>query len=579
VARAGLINALSATATILLLHEDRFRLAVALAAATVLAISWRARPRRPLPSLAPTRFPHMAARALLVIGLTAAALRRLDNDAVTTTAGVLQVVLVLQEASLLRVARVVPDAVGLPGSSVSRGRLVLPTLVFWANVAMMVWLALVVCLRWSSWLIVVPAALAVAAAGALYLSAIVSWRRRDEDLVDLRAAITDYAPEFVLHFSGNRASLYQITMWVPYLDRIGRRYVVFVRERHTLVQLSRDQIAAPVVLCNSIAKLEAAVVDSLRAAFYVNNGMKNTHLVRFGQLYHVQLLHGDSDKPPSYSPVTALYDKVFVAGQAGRDRYTRHGVMIPDEKFAIVGRPQVEDIQTVASQPPRSGPPTVLYAPTWRGQYDDSNFCSLPNAAPIFEALVSAGARVIFRPHPFSLSDQESAAQIAAAEQVLARDNSRNASGHVYGEEATELTIVESFNLSDALVSDVSSVVSDYLFSQKPFAVSDMLEEGEDFPRTFPLASAAYVIPRTLDGLTEIIARMLGPDPLEEQRREMRRYYLGDFPAEGYAEAFTVAARAVIDLPPKRPAEHEDNDDDEESGAEPAAVFDGADDD
>jgi hypothetical protein len=33
----------------------------------------------------------------------------------------------------------------------------------------------------------------------------------------------------------------------------------------------------------------------------------------------------------------------------------------------------------------------------------------------------------------------------------------------------------------------------------------------------------------------------------------------------------------VVDLPPKRPAEHEDNDDDEESGAEPVAAFEGND--
>jgi hypothetical protein len=47
----------------------------------------------------------------------------------------------------------------------------------------------------------------------------------------------------------------------------------------------------------------------------------------------------------------------------------------------------------------------------------------------------------------------------------------------------------------------------------------------------------------------------------------------------GYAEAFVVAARAVLDLPAKRRPEHEDNDDDEESGAEAVAAFEGADDD
>ena len=562
----------------LFLLGDHFFLAALLAAATLLAISWRSRWQRPRIAAAPTRSLHMTVRALLIAGLASAGLRRFDNEAITMTAAVLLLLMVMQETSLQRVARRVQDSVNLPGGDEQRRRFLSPDSLFWLNVVLTVWLALAVWLRWSAWLVLAPAILGAASVAALYLSAFAAWRHQSDALADLRATLTDYAPEFVLHFSGNRASLHQITMWVPYLDRIGRRYVVIVRERHTLVQLARQPIAAPVVLCNSIAKLEASVVDSLRAAFYVNNGMKNTHLVRFGQLYHVQLLHGDSDKPPSYSPVTALYDKVFVAGHAGRDRYTLHGVMIPDEKFVIVGRPQVEEIETGASQPARTGLPVVLYAPTWRGQYDDSNFCSLPIAVPIVEALLSVGARVVFRPHPFSRSDRESAAQIAEAEQVLARDNILHAAGHLFGEPATELTIVESFNQSDALVSDVSSVVSDYLFSGKPFAVSDMLGEGPTFARTFPLATAAYVIPRSLVGLTDSLAKMLGPDPLADQRKEMRRYYLGDFPANGYAEAFLIAARAVIDLPPKRPAEHEDNDD-EESGAAPVPAFEGTDDD
>src|SRR5690625_5823159 len=60
---------------------------------------------------------------------------------------------------------------------------------------------------------------------------------------------------------------------------------------------------------------------------------------------HVQLLHGDSDKASSFNPVTAFYDNVFVAGQAGIDRYENNGVDIPKHKFTIVGRPQVESVE------------------------------------------------------------------------------------------------------------------------------------------------------------------------------------------------------------------------------------------
>ena len=93
-------------------------------------------------------------------------------------------------------------------------------------------------------------------------------------------------------------------------------------------------------------------MPSLKVAFYVNNAARNTHFIERRELTHVWLNHGDSEKPACYNPVHAIYDLIFVAGQAGIDRYARHGVHIPAEKFRIVGRPQVEQI-TRATSPDR----------------------------------------------------------------------------------------------------------------------------------------------------------------------------------------------------------------------------------
>ena len=569
---SAVVNAVGVLATVLLIHGEHLAWAGVLTGITFTAVALHARGRRAS---------HMTVRALLVAGVAAVAQSRLDHAWFTLGTAALLLLLVIAETAVLHLPPVQGHrAINLPTAPKSRPLMLSASLLFRANLILSAWFAVGCWLRLPSLVVLVPVLLVSGALVVPFQRALRAWRHRTEALTNLRSSLLEVAPEFVLYFSGSAPSVQHISMWIPYLVRIGRPFVVIVREPHTLAQLARTLDGVPVVLCESLRALDAAVVETLRAAFYVNNGTKNLHLLRFGQLRHVQLLHGDSDKPPSYSPVTALYDKVFVAGQAGCDRYALHGVVIPDEKFAIVGRPQVEDIETVDSQPPRSGvPPTVLYAPTWRGQYGDSNFCSLPNAAAIVEALAGAGARVIFRPHPFSRSDRESAPQVRAAEQVLARHNNHQRAGHLFGPQTGELTMVEVFNLSDALVSDVSSVVSDYLFSGKPFAVSDMLDEGPTFARTFPLASAAYVIPRTLVGLTKVVGLMLGADPLAPKRQEMREYYLGPFPADGYAEAFLLAARAVIDLPPKRPVQREVNDVGEENGAEPVPAFEGTDDD
>ena len=281
--------------------------------------------------------------------------------------------------------------------------------------------------------------------------------------------------------------------------------------------------------------------------FYVNNGMKNTHFVRFAQYVHMQILHGDSDKPPSFSPVTALYDKVFVAGQAGIDRYAQNGVHIPLEKFEIVGRPQVETIiqdrRRIAEKPG----PVVLYAPTWRGNYADSDFCSLPIGAEIVTALLQRDAVVIFRPHPFSRNNAESSEQIETIDHLLAADRELTGREHRWGADATfDLSIVDCFNLSDAMVTDVSSVASDYLHSQKPFAVSDMLVDEADFVEIFPLAAASYVIRSDCSNIEPVLDQMLGVDSLAHAREDMHSYYLGDFPVDRYADAFIGAVRTLV---------------------------------
>src|SRR5690625_6533680 len=72
--------------------------------------------------------------------------------------------------------------------------------------------------------------------------------------------------------------------------------------------------------------------------------MRNNHMVRYSGLTHIQLLHGESDKASSANPVTRMYDRDFVAGQAAIDRFEKFGVSMHPDIFRIVGRPQVEEV-------------------------------------------------------------------------------------------------------------------------------------------------------------------------------------------------------------------------------------------
>ncbi|MGH3657455.1 MAG: CDP-glycerol glycerophosphotransferase family protein, partial [Micromonosporaceae bacterium] len=385
----------------------------------------------------------------------------------------------------------------------------------------------------------------------LFLVAIAAaWRERRSAAhqldAEVHAAVEKVAPRFLVHFSAPAGSEYQLQMWLPYLDQLGEPYLIVLREAHALPGIAKST-ERPVVVAPSIANLEHMLVDTMRVVFYVNNGMKNTHCVRFGHLTHVQLLHGDSDKSSSYNPITAMYDLVYVAGQAGVDRYLKHGVNIPPEHFRIVGRPQVADVEITTSAVSAVENPTVLYAPTWTGNSSDVNYSSLGVGENIVRGLLDKGATVILRAHPYTSRNPASARQLARVQQLLAEDAKRTGRDHRWGKAASvEMSLLDCINAADAMVTDVSAVAADWLYSEKPFATTDMQGEGEEFAETFPLSRAAYILNRKASNTEQVLDALLRTDPLADTRKKMKTYYLGDFPDVRYVDAFLGEARRCV---------------------------------
>jgi CDP-glycerol glycerophosphotransferase (TagB/SpsB family) len=378
--------------------------------------------------------------------------------------------------------------------------------------------------------------------------------------LQLRPALEAYRPEFIVYFASTVGANYQVGMWLPYFVRIGRPFIIVTRTAPMLAQIGRlceeHGVTAPLLYRRTLRSIEEIIVDSMAAAFYVNNAARNTHLVERRELTHVWLNHGDSEKPACFNPVHAIYDLIFAAGQAGIDRYARHGVSIPPEKFMIVGRPQVELITPARGPIGTIEQPTVLYAPTWQGPFADSRVYSLPVGRQIVEQLLAHGARVIFRAHPFNYRYPDAREMVEDIGAVLDADREVSGREHLWGAAAEqEMSVEDCFNASDAMVSDVSAVVSDYLHSGKPFAMVSVGRTPEQLLIDAPAARAAYVIRDDLSNLADVCDDLLGPDPLASIRNETKIYYLGAFPDENYADGFLAAARDVIDAGRTTPAE------------------------
>lgn len=382
---------------------------------------------------------------------------------------------------------------------------------------------------------------------ATAVAAFVRIRRNAEAKARLGQATEEYAPEFYIYTSRPDDASYQIRMWLPYLERTGKRFAIITR--HNLpAEVLAGHSEAPVITCPKSADLEQILVSSLGAVFYVNASSGNGEMIRHQEYTHVYLGHGDSDKPPSYNPTHAMYDKIFAAGQAATERYGAHGVTIVPDKFEIVGRPQLEEVEVVTELPSPSSGSVVLYAPTWRGHVEETMLYSLPLAPEMIRELLKRRVTVIFRPHPFSYEFSEDTETIRQIHQILAEDARKSGRQHIYGAAAeTEIGVIECMNLSDAMISDVSSVVSDYLYSGKPFAMSAISASGTEFIVEYPIARASYVLSGDLSNLVETLDDILIDDPMRQERLRYRGYYLGEFPDEGYAENFIWAASRMAE--------------------------------
>lgn len=398
----------------------------------------------------------------------------------------------------------------------------------------------------------IPALLIAFATGLICLADLLGRinriRRATQSSKRLRRAVKAYGPTFALYWRADPGTDYQISMWLPYLERLGKPYLVIVRSRANF-----DEALAltdkPVLLRRTLPDLDDLVVPSLKTVFYVNNAASNSQMVRYPGLKHIMLNHGDSDKSPSYNPVSRMYDQNFVAGQAAIDRFANHGVEVPPSQFTIVGRPQIEDVHQARALIGDIPRPRVLYAPTWAGFTADAQYSSLPVAPAIIEALVARGCDVVFRPHPYSYRSPKLASACTQIVSILGAD-SDPAAHHVYGEQAErEWTLADCFNASDALISDVSSVVADYLQSEKPLAICAVHTNEAAFVDEFPLAEAAYVLDASTGQVVDLDARLdqlLLTDPARAERRALKVHYLGDPGDREYANLFFDAVASYV---------------------------------
>jgi len=342
------------------------------------------------------------------------------------------------------------------------------------------------------------------------------FRRYASGCAESQAAVDAFQPRIAMPYAGKVGI--HIGMWSPWIDRTGVRWVIVAHSPALFHQLAAMYPQTPIV--------QGRIPASVTGALYSHGAKANSDFIEASDARHVFLGHGDSDKPLSASDRVLQYDLVTVAGQAAIDRFGAAGIQVPEWKLRIIGRPQTEGIRQATRPVPQNA--TVLYAPTWRHADDSLNVSSLAVADRIVQALLDNGCTVMFRRHFAGQNHVEAEAMIARVNDMLLADADRTGLPHWFGVEAMERPLIDAFNDADAMVSDVSGIVVDFMASTKPLIMySAQFTDPDAFRAAHPSAEAAYVIDRDLTRIDAVLDAALGADPLAAARAERADHYLG----------------------------------------------------
>lgn len=353
--------------------------------------------------------------------------------------------------------------------------------------------------------------------------------------------------EVLVYFADSPMNLYQIRQWLAPLQELHRKHPVVILTRNSLTyHLLADETDLPVVKSRFMEGVDDLYWNSdLKLCFYVNQNRANFQCMRYPDMFHVFLSHGESEKIYMASNQAKAYDYLFVAGDAAVERFDKSLIKFDRDKLVKIGRPALD---LALRQPSRrtTGRVTVLYAPTWEGDRPSMSYGSVAtHGKTILRSLLAdPECRVLLRLHPRT-GVADPSVQLAADElrkmmkTAIAADP---AAGHridddpLFGPQMVE---------SDVMICDISAVAIDYLPLGRPLIVTRPASSTAIVPddgvmtATYPLT----VHERDVAGL---VRRVVADDVKKADRQPFVEHFFGDVSPGAATERFLRACDELI---------------------------------
>ncbi|CAN5360595.1 CDP-glycerol glycerophosphotransferase family protein [soil metagenome] len=341
--------------------------------------------------------------------------------------------------------------------------------------------------------------------------------------------------QIAVFFGSDPGKLYMLDAWLPVLRELNEQHpVAVIVTRPDTGQAIFDRVDFPIVFADSSGHLDAAVAAaSFKVFLYVNNAEINFRALRFSQVDHVHLGHGESDKDSSVSNHSKAYDYVLVAGPAGKERLARTlRNFDADARVRMIGRPQLDHTIDVPDAFVTGGV-TVLYAPTWEG---DRAATAHGSAVSHGHALIKAldadpHVTIIFRPHPNS-----GARDTAYGSAVRALKEALLGTRHFVDDGPWGWQT----KAADLCITDLSAIAYDWLATGKPLIVTQ--PEGVESTNRL-LAETPRLTASDCAHIRTFVERQLETPP---DLTDLRTFYLGDTTKGAPTKAFESFMDSLI---------------------------------
>lgn len=263
-------------------------------------------------------------------------------------------------------------------------------------------------------------------------------------------------------------------------------------------------------------------------ALYSSANISNGHLIRFNNIKHVFIGHGDSEKAGSAHKGLRWFDEIWTAGQAHIDRFKNlKDVNFQGLDFIKIGRPGVKKLLLDTREYLRpvysDYSINILYLPTWEGVFEGHQYFSLPVSMKIIEIVINdLKCNLSVKFHPYT-----GGRNIEYKDYITNVNNNYLDNIH-FQYISREKNIVEIIQNYDVFICDISSVVTECLSLNRPIFLY--------IPENTNLEMAAsnmrydeycYIFSSLSDLHKKIEQVLLGNDYLKEMRAKAMDYFLG----------------------------------------------------